>query len=176
MTTTTTTTIFTSAERANAEALTKKNATKTYYPGNGTCAQGLIWNNHKDNKNLSLHDQRDWSKNSIKFYPLNMIPSDFGKPNYLGHQAPLPIGAKGGVTYIDGKSSTAIKWLVAFDCVQNKVFVEVGAVGPTDWNVVQTKLNSSGPASEYEDPISRGKAQAEIHLDNNISVLYVRFF
>ncbi|KAK9690188.1 hypothetical protein RND81_09G110100 [Saponaria officinalis] len=120
---TTTTPMFTSAERTKAEAITKKNATKPVYTGNGTFAQGLIWNNHKDNKTLLLNDQHDWSKNPVKFYPLNMIPSDFEKPNYLGHQAPLPIGAKGGVVYVDGKGPAARKWLVAFDCVQNKVYI-----------------------------------------------------
>ncbi|XP_074310323.1 uncharacterized protein LOC141646271 [Silene latifolia] len=159
-------------EQANADAMITKGTYKGAY---GTTAQGLIWNSHKDNKNLELYDKRDWSQRSITFYPFRMLPSTLGQGNYIGHQAPLPVGGKGAAVYTDGKGPTARKWLVAYDSLLNKIYVEAGPIGPTNWSDIENKLNNSGSVSEYEDPIFHGKAEAEIFPKINTSILFVRF-
>ncbi|XP_021730490.1 uncharacterized protein LOC110697422 [Chenopodium quinoa] len=122
--------------------------------------RGFIVNHHKKFAPLKLYDQHNWSGRPVPSYPEVVVYQQLDPPIPFKHQGPLPQGSRGGVVYADGVDSTARKWLVAFDLLKQKVYVEAGPIGPIDWNVVEVKLQASGDHKYYEDPVFGGKAEA----------------
>ncbi|KAL9239319.1 hypothetical protein vseg_013654 [Gypsophila vaccaria] len=121
---------------------------------------GFSYNFHKNaNTDLQILDQHHWSGKSdtnrpfrspLKWRQLLALP--------FKHEGPLPLGSVAGVAYADGDDSTARKWLVAFDRVNSKVYVEAGPIGEIDWNVIKVRLDLSGNRSESVDQALGGKA------------------
>ncbi|XP_021725864.1 jasmonate-induced protein homolog [Chenopodium quinoa] len=119
---------------------------------------GFIVNRHKNNVSLQILDQHNWSGNPVPSYPQTIVVSQ--DPIEFKHHGPLPEGSKGGVVYADGVDSTTRKWLVAFDLLKKKVYVEAGPIGPVDWNVIEVRLDASGNSSVSVDPVFGGRAEA----------------
>ncbi|XP_074274297.1 uncharacterized protein LOC141598517 [Silene latifolia] len=126
--------------------------------------RGFMWNGHKDaHTNLGLYDQHNWS--GAPGNPPYPKVLEWSNPNHqkFEHQGVVPNGSKAGLVYTDAEEPPARRWVVAFDAVNNKVFVDAGSIGPTDWNVVEFRLDKDGADYyEYVDPIFGGRAYATI--------------
>ncbi|XP_021725844.1 jasmonate-induced protein homolog [Chenopodium quinoa] len=132
--------------------------------------RGLIVNRQKNNLTMHLYDQHNWYGNPVPSFPSSIIIQMH--PVEFKHKGPLPQGSKGGVVYADQKSFPPRKWLLAFDLLKKKVYVEAGPIGPTDWNVVEVKLDASEDRSTYEDSIFGGKASGSNDGKNVFAMFY----
>ncbi|KAK9664439.1 hypothetical protein RND81_14G042000 [Saponaria officinalis] len=151
---------FTDQDRATIEKVTKAMneaaASVKERPPITKCSvytRAFMWNGHRvDNTTLGLYDSKTWSRQ----------PYDAPYPEVL------KCGSKAGLVYTDAAQPHARKWVVAFDAMKNKAFVDAGPIGPTDWNVVRVKLDTEG-ADYYEfvDPIFGGRAYATIRPDED---------